>query len=161
MEPDRLSSGSLSIDIAVQSELWDAASKAKDEDWVAAQLAPVLKLEGIRRGELSIALLDDSQMTALNSQYRGKDGPTNVLSFPAGAPLLGDIALCYETIAREAADKGASFEGHLSHLLIHGFLHLQGYDHQTEAEAIEMETLEINALAQLHIDNPYENTRLE
>ena len=160
MEPPSLISGKLSIDVAVQSELWDAVSKANDEDWVAAQLAPVLTLEGIRNGELSIALINDSQMTTLNKDYRQKDGPTNVLSFPADAPLLGDIVLSYETIVREAADKGVSLSNHLSHLLIHGFLHLQGYDHQTETEAAEMEALEIAALAQLHIDNPYENTRL-
>lgn len=161
MEPDSLSSDSLSsanlsIDIAVQSELWETTREAKDEGWIAAQLAPALSLKGIRLGELSVALLDDDQMTALNESYRGKDGPTNVLSFPASAPLLGDIALSYETIAREAADKGASLQDHLSHLLIHGFLHLQGYDHLTDTDAAEMEALEITALATLGIDNPYE-----
>lgn len=151
MEPD-----SLSIDVAVQSELWRAPSQALDEKWIEAQLAPVLPLKDIRLGELSIALIDDRQMTALNSQYRRKDGPTNVLSFPADAPLLGDIALSHETIAREAAEKSVSFNHHLSHLLIHGFLHLQGYDHLTDSDAAEMEAIEITALAALGIDNPYE-----
>lgn len=153
MDPDSLS---LSIDIAVNADVWHDIKHACDEDWIAAQLAPVMALEDVRYGELSIALTDDGQMQALNAQYRGKDMPTNVLSFPAEGPLLGDIVLSYGKIAREAAEKSASFTDHLSHLLIHGFLHLQGYDHQNDAEAGEMEAIEISALATLGIDNPYE-----
>ena len=81
-----------------------------------------------------------------------------MLSFPDNgpAPLLGDIVLAFETIQREASEKSVAFQDHLSHLIMHGFLHLQGYDHETEAEAAEMEALEIKALAALNIDNPYE-----
>ena len=146
----------LSIDIAVNADVWNDAAPKVDESWILAQLSPVTKLDNIRLGELSIALTDDLQMQALNTHYRNKDTPTNVLSFPASGLLLGDIVLSYETIAREAAAKSVSFGNHLAHLLIHGFLHLQGYDHQTEAEAAEMEALEISALATLGIDNPYE-----
>ena len=156
MEPD-----SLSIDVAIQSALWSEAANIKSEAWIASQLAPLLGRQDIRLGELSIALVDDAKMATLNKYYREKDGPTNVLSFPADAPLLGDIVLSYETIKREASDKGVSFADHMSHLLIHGFLHLQGYDHQTHEEAAVMEALEITALEKLHIDNPYENTRLD
>jgi probable rRNA maturation factor len=114
-------------------------------------------LEGPRIGELSIVLSDNKEVQRLNRDYRGKDKPTNVLSFPVPqpAPLLGDIVLAYETIRDEALQKNIAFEDHVAHLLIHGFLHLQGYDHIEESDAEEMEALEIKALALLNIDNPY------
>ena len=114
-------------------------------------------LQDPREGELSIVLSDDAQVRILNRDYRGKDKPTNVLSFPVPppAPLLGDIVLARETILREAEEKSVSFENHLTHLIMHGWLHLQGFDHQTESEAEEMESLEIAALSSLGIDNPY------
>lgn len=110
-----------------------------------------------RAGELSVALSDDAQVRALNRDYRQKDKSTNVLSFPVAepTPLLGDIVLALETVQREAKEKSISFEDHLTHLVIHGFLHLQGYDHEMEDEAQVMEALEIRALAILAIDNPY------
>ena len=129
----------LSIDVAVNADIWNALPDASDTDWITAQLTPLLSREDIRAGELSIALTDDADMAKLNSQYRGKDGPTNVLSFPGDGPLLGDIVLSFETLKREAAEKNVSFDAHLSHLLIHGFLHLFGYDHQNDTEAKEME----------------------
>ena len=120
---------------------------------------------------LSVSLLfaSDAEVHALNREWRGKDQPTNVLSFPmlereellalasAGPPeLLGDIALALETCTREAADKGISLEHHTAHLIIHGLLHLAGYDHETSPEdARAMEVLEINALAQMGIADPY------
>jgi len=159
MEPPSPSSA-LSIDIAVNAPVWENFSVLNDEAWWTAQLAPVMSLDDVRLGELSIALIDDAQMQALNNNFRDKDKPTNVLSFPAEAPLLGDIVLSYETIAREAEAKSAHFEAHLSHLLIHGFLHLQGYDHLNDTDAAQMESLEITALATLGIDNPYENKTL-
>jgi len=111
-----------------------------------------------RAGELSVALSNNEQVQALNRDYRGKDKPTNVLSFPVAvpAPLLGDIVLALETVQREAKEKSISFEDHLSHLVIHGFLHLQGYDHEKDDDAKIMEDLEIRALSVLAIDNPYE-----
>ena len=110
-----------------------------------------------RLGELSIVLSDDAHVQALNRDYRGKDKATNVLSFPVPppAPLLGDIVLAHETLTREAKEKTASFEAHVTHLLIHGFLHLQGYTHENDVDATVMEALEIKALAKLGVANPY------
>lgn len=110
-----------------------------------------------KQGELSIALIGDAEIQVLNKTYRGKDVPTNVLSFPdAGpAPLLGDIAIARETVLREAETTGLAARDHTAHMLVHGFLHLQGYDHENDADAAIMEALEIEALHALNIDNPY------
>jgi len=113
--------------------------------------------------EVSVLLTDDAAVQILNRDWRGKDKPTNVLSFPAGdddmppgAPvLLGDIAVAFETTSREALEQNKPFADHFSHLLVHGMLHLLGFDHETEQDADEMEPLEIEALAGLGIDNPY------
>jgi probable rRNA maturation factor len=140
------------IDIAVQAEGWgDCASLAQ-----AAVSAASAELESPREGELSLVLSDNAQVQVLNRDYRGKDAPTNVLSFPQTGPLLGDIVLARETVAREALEKGVSFEAHAVHLIIHGWLHLQGFDHQTDETAATMEAIEIAALARLGIDNPYQ-----
>ena len=113
--------------------------------------------------ELSVVFSDDAHIRELNAQWRGKDKPTNVLSFPAfppklGAPLpplLGDIVLASETVIREAALEGKEVRHHITHLLIHGFLHLLGYDHESGEEADEMEAVERRALARLAIPDPY------
>jgi probable rRNA maturation factor len=113
--------------------------------------------------ELSLVFANDAMIQSLNAQWRGKDQPTNVLSFPAfplkpGAnlpPLLGDIVLARETVAREALAEDKPFDNHVGHLLLHGFLHLLGYDHETEAEAFAMQTLETRILASLAIPDPY------
>lgn len=140
------------IDITVQAEGWpDCASLAQ-----AAVSAVAAELDGPRLGELSLVLSDDAQVRVLNRDYRGKDKPTNVLSFPQSGLLLGDIILALETVAREALEKGVTFEAHVSHLIIHGWLHLQGFDHQTDDTAAEMEAIEIAALRTLGIDNPYQ-----
>jgi len=140
------------IDITIQTDSWPdcEALAARAVMAITAQLAKA------RAGELSLVLSNDAQIRALNKNYRNKDKPTNVLSFPQSGPLLGDIILAYETISREAADKNISFEAHVSHLIIHGWLHLQGFDHLTEKTAAEMEAIEIAALATLAIDNPYQ-----
>lgn len=118
---------------------------------------------------ISIALSDDSEVQQLNAQYRGKDRPTNVLSFPMiqpdllaslantddGEALLGDIILARETCARQADKKQISLEQHSAHLMVHGLLHLLGHDHIDEVEAEAMEALEIKALASLGLPNPY------
>ena len=120
----------------------------------------------------SVLFTVDEEVRVLNREWRAKDKPTNVLSFPMltreellaltpdGAPeMLGDIALAYETCAREAAEKGVSLEHHAAHLLVHGLLHLAGQDHETSAEDAEaMEKLEIAALAKLGIADPYGDT---
>lgn len=112
--------------------------------------------------EISIALADDAMVRRLNRDYRGKDRTTNVLSFPAGDPgapgrprLIGDIVVALETVEAEARVAGKPIGDHMAHLVVHGVLHLLGYDHETEAEAAAMEALEIGILAGLGIDNPY------
>ena len=105
---------------------------------------------------------DDRELRHLNARYRDKDSATNVLSFPAPAmvegelgPMLGDIVLAAETVAREAAADGLTFTAHLTHLLVHGFLHLAGYDHDDDGDAAAMEALETAILARLGFADPY------
>ena len=108
---------------------------------------------------LTILLTDDATVQDLNTRFRGKDGPTNVLSFPApatAAPHLGDIVLAYGVCAREAAEQGKPLARHLMHLTAHGVLHLLGYDHETDADAEVMEALERDILATLGVPDPYE-----
>jgi probable rRNA maturation factor len=127
--------------------------------------------------ELSLVLTSDAEQRSLNRRYRGRDAPTNVLSFPIGeaadghppgtipgAPLLlGDVVLARETIAREAAERQKPFADHLRHLVVHGVLHLLGYDHLEDSEARQMEALETAILRQLGVPDPYAEThdRLE
>lgn len=113
--------------------------------------------------ELSLVFTDDEDIRAINREWRGKDAPTNVLSFPAfplepgrmPGPMLGDIVVARETVGREAVDLDKSFEDHLTHLLVHGFLHLFGYDHMETEEAEKMESLETRILAMLGLSDPY------
>jgi probable rRNA maturation factor len=111
--------------------------------------------------EISVLLTDDEEQRELNAQWRGKDSSTNVLSFPQIEPfgpifgLLGDITLARETLEREALDLGKSLEDHFTHLMVHGFLHILGYDHIEDDEALKMESLETQILAGLGIDDPY------
>ncbi len=114
--------------------------------------------------EVSLVLADDDFVHVLNRDYRGKDCPTNVLSFenaekpPKGQTwLAGDIVVAYQTVAREAAAQGKTFEAHLAHLLIHGTLHLQGYDHLTEKQARVMETTETELMHSLGYNDPYQD----
>ncbi|KZD04216.1 rRNA maturation factor [Oceanibaculum pacificum] len=114
--------------------------------------------------ELALRLTDDAELQALNRAYRGQDKPTNVLSFPADAgdrlpgepQQLGDIALAWQTMAREAAEQNKSLADHTTHLIVHGTLHVLGYDHETEDEATEMEALEIRILSGMGIADPYQ-----
>lgn len=117
--------------------------------------------------ELSLLLVDDTAIQELNLEYRGKNKPTNVLSFPAedffsgeiDRPLLlGDIVMAYDTMAREAEEAGKPLRDHMAHLVIHGLLHLVGFDHEEETEAEEMEALEVRMLEELGITNPYQET---
>ena len=112
---------------------------------------------------MSVLLTTDRAIQRLNKDYRGVDKPTNVLTFAQGAgrsqrygPLLGDIVVAFETIEAESADCGIAFNAHLTHLIIHGFLHLLDYDHLDDNEATDMERLEIAILCDLGIANPYE-----
>ena len=111
--------------------------------------------------ELSILLTNDEEQHALNREWRGKDSSTNVLSFPQIEPfgpvigIIGDITLARETLEREAAEQGVSFTDHFTHLVVHGFLHILGYDHLTDAEALQMESLETQILGSLGVGDPY------
>jgi probable rRNA maturation factor len=142
------------VDVRLQSTLWDAEPQA-EETVRAAILAAAALCPA--QGEISVLLTDDATIADLNRAWRGIDKPTNVLSFPAAKPgsaLLGDIAIAYETIVREAADDGKPLHHHLAHLAVHGFLHLMGYDHVTDSQADAMEGLERAALARLDIADP-------
>jgi probable rRNA maturation factor len=159
----------MDIDIALETEWpastdWEAlASRAAD---AAISVAPELRNP---RLSASLVFADDAELHALNNEWRGKDKPTNVLSFPMlerdellalhseGPPeLLGDIALSFETCAREAQEKGVTLEHHAAHLVVHGLLHLAGHDHETSPDdATAMEALEIKALALMGIADPY------
>jgi probable rRNA maturation factor len=148
------------IDILVESPLWRAAPDTAAVLRRAIGEACTMAGRPMDATELAIVLCDDAAMRTLNGRWRGRAEPTNVLSFPAAArtpnaAALGDIAIAYETTAREAEADGKRFADHLAHLAVHGFLHLLGYDHQSDDEADAMERLERLILARLGIADPY------
>jgi len=154
---------SLRVDFVETSRRWRGALPART---LARQaIGAALKEAGIalRQGaELSVHLVGDSDIQALNAQWRGRDAPTNVLSFPAveadrigQAMLLGDILIAFETVSREAEQEGKALADHFRHLVIHGFLHLLGHDHIEDAQAEAMEAVEVRALARLGVADPY------
>jgi probable rRNA maturation factor len=143
------------VEVQVQSPLWDAVPDAAQAVRKAIETAAALTPA---QGEVDVLLTDDAALRALNRAWRGIDKPTNVLSFPAakaGGPLVGDIAMAYETLCREAEAQGKALRDHLAHLAVHGFLHLLGYDHATDSQADAMEGLERQALSRLAIADPY------
>jgi probable rRNA maturation factor len=146
------------IDVIVESGLWKEPRVVKSLVRRAVnEAAAAVSTSG---AELAIVLTDDSAIRLLNRDWRGTDAATNVLSFPARnaggePPLIGDIVLAYETIAREARDEGKPFDHHVAHLTVHGFLHLNGYDHERSKDAGEMEQLEREILRRLAIPDPY------
>lgn len=151
-------------------ETLDWEVRAGDAVAAALALTPYASLaDAAPMVEVAVRLTDDAEVHALNRDFRGKDKPTNVLSFPQvqsdlletmsnsddGEILLGDIVLARETCAREAQEKGVSLDDHATHLIVHGMLHLVGYDHMDDASAAAMEAMEVKALASLGIANPY------
>jgi len=150
----------LSIDISRNTEGWPEPFDARADAAVRAALAQSrARITG--PAELSIVLTDDAEQRVLNRDWRCIDKSTNVLSFPQIEPfwpvsgLLGDIIVARETLEREAAEQGVSVEDHFTHLVVHGFLHLLGYDHMDDDEALAMEGLETQILASLGVADPY------
>jgi probable rRNA maturation factor len=156
------------VDVVAASDLWEAQSTAEEAAAQAVEAAAaVLQADpAVARGSVSVVLVDDDAIQSLNRNWRGIDKPTNVLSFPsprlparfAAGPIplpLGDIFIAYETVAREAAGEGKPFMHHFAHLVVHGFLHLLGYDHDSDQAAEDMERLEARILAKFDIPDPY------
>jgi len=153
-------------EILVTAECWRTEAGAESVIRRAIAAAAEIAAADVGNAELAVMLTDDAGIRTLNSNWRGIDKPTNVLSFPALQPtgpggsdnaprMLCDIAIAYETTRREADDEQKPFDHHLSHLAVHGFLHLIGYDHENDADANAMESLEAKILAQLGIPDPY------
>lgn len=149
------------IEVEVEDQAWLAALPTAEAVVVQAATAALHAVSAGADGvEISVLLTDDESVRALNSQFRHKDSPTNVLSFPApetARPHLGDVALAHGVCVREAEAQGKPLAAHLAHLTAHGVLHLLGYDHDAEAEAEEMEGLERVIMAGLGLPDPYEN----
>lgn len=156
----------LNVDITRQSDAWDLA--AEEVVLRTVQTAFLETGKGLKGPhELSVLLADNEFIHTLNRKYRGKDKPTNVLSFPQadllvtddaglmGEVALGDVVLAIETVEEEARAQHKTFEHHLTHLVVHGVLHLLGYDHESDADAEEMEALEVEILKGMKVTNPY------
>jgi probable rRNA maturation factor len=153
-------------EVLVVADCWQAEPDVEAVIQRAVAAAAEIVNADVGEAEIAVMLTDDAGIRTLNSNWRGLDKPTNVLSFPALQPtgpsgpddaprMLGDIAIAYETTRREADDEQKPFDHHLSHLAVHGFLHLIGYDHEKDDQAEAMETLEQEILSQLGIPDPY------
>ena len=153
------------------STRWEPLVRSAAEAAIAESAFPQLSAAA-RTVELSVRLAGDAEVRALNGKWRGKDKPTNVLSFPMAEPedlegasdagpelMLGDVILARGVCAAEAAEKGIPLESHAAHLMVHGTLHLLGYDHMDDDSAADMEARETRALARLGIADPYEGDR--
>ena len=147
----------LELDVDYQVPAKGLPEEVDFEQWAKAALVDQAD------AQLAIRIVDEAESQNLNREYRGKDQPTNVLSFPMQLPdelelpMLGDLVICAPVVAREAEQQAKSLQAHRAHMVIHGVLHLQGYDHLVEEEADAMEALEIKLLQQLGFDNPYGN----
>ena len=152
----------ITLDIMIEAGDWGRLEDAEALAQKAAEAALAVTYEASGDFEASVMLTDDARIQELNRTWRAKDKPTNVLSFPApeqpgatGPRHLGDIALAYESLVRESEEESKELAHHFAHLMVHGVLHLLGYDHEVEAEAEIMEGLEVKALATLGIADPY------
>lgn len=161
--PDPMPACTVEIDIVIESPRWDG-SPATAESWIRQVVDKAVPAEHSGR-ELAIVFTDDTAVRALNARFRGYDKPTNVLSFPppsfavtgpGEAAPLGDVVIAFETTQAEAAAQGKEFFHHVTHLLVHGVLHLLGYDHLADAEAELMEMRERAVLGELGIPDPYQ-----
>ena len=148
----------MKLDLDIQNgSNYDGPQADQIQQWVSASLN-----ERTNDTEISIRIVDETEMTHLNRLYRGQDKPTNVLSFPADIPselelpLLGDIVICASVIEAEAKQQNKTEIAHWAHMLVHGTLHLLGYDHLEDSQATQMEDLEISILQKLGYTNPYE-----
>ncbi len=147
---------SIDVDVQYAVEAPNLPTQADFTRWVET----VLKDRKVE-GEVCIRVVDSEESQALNSEYRGKDKPTNVLSFPFEVPpgvpvtLLGDLVICAEVVAREAEEQQKATADHWTHMVVHGTLHLLGFDHINDDDAEEMEALERTLLARLNIADPY------
>lgn len=147
------------IDIETNTNSQHLPAVAALETWIAA----ALKSQELDEAEVSLYIVDEAESQELNSQYRGKDKPTNVLSFPAdipeevGIPLLGDLVVCAPVVEREAQEQGKTLEAHWAHMLVHGSLHLLGFDHINDDEAETMEALETEIITGLGFPAPYQD----
>lgn len=154
----------MTVDIVIEGGEWDEAALTDLAHRATTAALDHLSLDPATH-EIALLACDDARISELNQDFRGKAGPTNVLSWPAATrgappdagtdPELGDIAIAWETCVREASEAGLNLDMHLLHLLVHATLHLLGYDHETEAEARLMEGLETEILASLGVANPY------
>jgi probable rRNA maturation factor len=153
----------VATDILIEAGAWPAQAKlARLVNEAVGACVAAARVSLGRNAELSVVFTDDAHIRALNRSYRGKDRATNVLSFPAArfagsrGVMLGDVVLAAETVAAEAKASGLALEAHLTHLIVHGFLHLLGYDHDQDKDAATMERLETVILSSLGIADPYE-----
>jgi len=148
------------IDLQIACAPTELPTKAQFQLWVDTALAEVSS-DPSQEFELTIRLVNSQESQQLNNQYRSKDKPTNVLSFPFEVPdgielnLLGDLIICIEVMKQEAKEQNKALFDHWAHLVIHGCLHLVGFDHISDSEALEMESIEITVLKKLGITNPY------
>lgn len=157
------SSPEFALNCVVEDARWDAVPDTSQLcTRIAAACLPTINHDTALAA--TVLLADDTHLQDLNARFRDQNKPTNVLSFPnddeepdpeTGALYLGDIAVSYETVLREAAETDKSLQNHLSHMIVHGILHLAGFDHEDDAEAEEMESLETDILAGLGISDPY------
>jgi probable rRNA maturation factor len=140
---------SLRFTLQIAAPVTDVPGRATLRRWAAAALD--------RDARVTLRLVGRREGKALNARFRGKDAPTNVLTFvyDDGVTLSGDIVICTPVVRREAREQGKTLKAHLAHLIVHGMLHLQGYDHQRAAEARRMERREVALLASLGIPDPY------